>query len=184
MSSNSCLNCGNQITPGFLFCPNCGQKTAVHRLNYHDLSHDAIHYFTHADKGIFSLLRELAVRPGKVAREYVEGRRTYYFKPLNFFLLVAAVLVLSTSFLFEEGNTRPSIGNKPRTTMGPQANTANTKALKRFKNVNKITSRYSNVINMMATPLISFLFWLFYRKERYNFIEHLVANMYFIGIIM
>lgn len=53
----------------------------------------------------------------------------------------------------------------------------------RSKKVNVITEKYSNVINMVATPFLTLLFWLFYRK-RYNYFECLVANMYFVGFIM
>ena len=185
MSSSSCLNCGKLQEPGFTFCPGCGQKASTHRLSFHDLSHDAIHYFTHADKGIFMLLKELMSKPGIVAREYVEGRRTHYFKPLNFFLLVAAVLVLATGFLYTEGNSRSrAFENRAGTAVKPHEKAAFEKASDRVRNVNKITGKYSNVINMLATPFITFLFWLFYRKGRYNYIEHLVANMYFVAFTM
>ncbi len=185
MSDTSCLNCGKLQQPGFVFCPGCGQKLSTHRLSFHDLSHDAIHYFTHADKGIFSLLKELISRPGIVAREYVEGRRTHYFKPLNFFLLVAAVLVLATSFLYSEVNSRSQAFEKRSgSAISPGEKAAYEKASNRVRNVNKVTGKYSNVINMLATPFIAFLFWLFYRKGRYNYIEHLVANLYFVAFTM
>ncbi len=185
MSSPCCLNCGILQQPGFTFCPGCGQKNSTHRLSFHDLTHDAIHYFTHADKGIFTLLKELMSMPGIVAREYVEGRRTHYFKPLNFFLLVAAVLVLATSFLYTEGNSRSqAFENRARTAVKPYEKAAFEKASDRVRNVNRFTGKYSNVINMLATPFIAFLFWLFYRKGRYNYIEHLVANMYFVAFTM
>ncbi len=54
----------------------------------------------------------------------------------------------------------------------------------RVRIVAKITGKYSNIINMVATPLFTFFFWLFYKRGKYNYTEHLVANMYFIGFIM
>lgn len=53
----------------------------------------------------------------------------------------------------------------------------------RVRKVNVITGKYSNVINMVATPLLTLLFWLMYRRY-YNYIECLVANMYFVGFTM
>jgi len=44
--------------------------------------------------------------------------------------------------------------------------------------------KYSNVMVMLSTPLYAFILWLFYRKAGYSFIEHLVANMYFISFSM
>jgi hypothetical protein len=37
---------------------------------------------------------------------------------------------------------------------------------------------------MLATPLFAFIYFLFYRKAGYSFLEHLVANMYFVPFAM
>jgi hypothetical protein len=58
-----------------------------------------IHYFTHADKGIFQLLKALVTQTGTVAREFVSGKRKKYFPPFNFFLIVAALFVFMGSIL-------------------------------------------------------------------------------------
>jgi uncharacterized membrane protein len=180
-----CLNCGSSLTDGQNFCAGCGQRTSIHRLSLHEITHDAIHYFTHADKGIFSLLRELVMEPGKVAREYVEGKRVKYFKPLNFFLIVAGILVFMTSFFYSEDASR----SKPFEERAAKAKNAEEReaylqVAERVNNVNKFTGKYSNFIYMLATPLAVSLFWLFYRKDRFSYLEHLVANMYFLGFIM
>jgi hypothetical protein len=54
---------------------------------------------------------------------------------------------------------------------------------KRIRKVNEITGKYSNVINMVATPFMTLFFWLAYRRK-FNYVQSLVANMYFIGFIM
>jgi hypothetical protein len=41
--------------------------------------------------------------------------------------------------------------------------------------------RYSNIISMVTVPLLAFIFSLFYVRGKYNFTEHLVANMYSAG---
>ena len=76
----NCLNCNHPLTEGQHFCANCGQKAALKRLNLHDIWHDVVHYFTHADKGIFQLLKQLVTKTGIVAKEYVEGKRKKYFQ--------------------------------------------------------------------------------------------------------
>lgn len=91
---SNCLNCNAPLSATQKFCSECGQKTALKRVNLHDVLHDAIHYFTHADKGIFTLLKSLVVQPGLVAKEYIEGKRKKHFPPLNFFLIVAAVYIV------------------------------------------------------------------------------------------
>ncbi len=54
MHLTNCLNCGSNLGSGYKFCATCGQKAATHRLNFHEIGHDALHYITHADKGIFT----------------------------------------------------------------------------------------------------------------------------------
>ncbi len=180
MHPTNCLNCGNPLQAREQYCSQCGQKATIHRLRFHDLWHDAIHYFTHADKGIFHLFKELAIRPGVVAREYVTGKRKKYFKPFNFFLIVAGIVVFMTGTFYKEDSTRlKQVEQGALYAKDPAMRKYLGELAVRMKQVNKITGKYSNVINMLATPLFSFILWLFFIRARYNYVEHLVANMYF-----
>ncbi len=186
MSPANCLNCGTTIQPAQNFCPQCGQKTGTHRISLHEITHDAVHYFTHADKGIFHLLKALATRPGKVAQEYIDGRRKTYFKPLNFFLIVAGIVVFMTSALSKEypqpkNNRPPNASVKP---MSPEQIAKYRAMGVRANKVRNITDKYSNVISMLATPLLTIFFWLCYKRNRFSYLEHLVANMYFVPFTM
>ncbi len=184
MQQNDCLNCEIQLNGNQKFCSNCGQKTAIHRLSFHEFSHDVIHHITHADKSIFTLLQYLILKPGIIAREYVAGKRQKYFKPLNFFFIVAGIVVFMTSSLYKPDDSRSK-----QMEMGAQHIKDPVKKQQlldiaaRNKKVNMIAGKYSNVINMIATPFLTLLFWLFYRI-RYNYFECLIANMYFVGFIM
>ncbi len=184
MQSNKCLNCEKVVEPRYSFCPFCGQKTSVHSLSFHELSHDAVHFVTHADKSIFGLLKHLAIRPGIVAREYIEGKRQKYFKPLNFFLIVAGLVVFMTTLFYVPNDKRSGqMIQAAAYTKDPIKKQQMLDMAERSKTVNKITGKYSNIINMFATPLITLFFWLFYKRQ-FNFVESLVANMYFVGLIM
>jgi len=184
----NCLNCNAPLTTTQKFCSECGQKTALKRVNLHNVFHDAIHYFTHADKGIFTLLKSLVLQPGLVAKEYVEGKRKKHFPPLNFFLIVAAVYLLVGGALSKyngvtQRNTRAN-SYQPTQQITMPDNSKQAEGIKRIQKMAKIGrffSKYSNYVAMLAAPLISFLIWLVYFKGRYNFTEHLVANLYLIG---
>lgn len=184
MFQSNCLNCDAAIVQGQNFCHDCGQRTNVHRLNFHELSHDIIHAVTHADKSIFNLIKDLIKKPGIVAREYILGRRTKYFKPFGFFLLIAGIVVFMTS-TFYTPNTRNTaqIEAAAQRIPDPAQKQKLIDQAGRIRKVGVITGKYSNVINMIATPFLTLLFWIFYRKQ-YNYTESLIANMYFIGMIM
>jgi len=184
MHPANCLNCETLINVGQNFCPHCGQKTNIHRLSFHEISHEVIHEVTHADKSIFKLLRDLVIKPGVVAREYLAGKRKKYFKPINFFLLVAGIVVFITSSFYTPNTTRSRMmESAAQRIQDPVKKQELLLMANRTKKVSMITGKYSNVINMIATPFLTLLFWVFYRKH-YNYTESLVANMYFIGLIM
>lgn len=93
MLATNCLNCKTDLGQGQQFCSACGQKSNTHRLSLAHFLHEGFHAMTHADKGIFHLLKCLTIRPGSTAREYLSGRRKAYFNPFTFFLLIMGVFV-------------------------------------------------------------------------------------------
>jgi VanZ family protein len=184
MEAHRCLNCENEVLSEHNFCPYCGQKTNLQTLQLKHVAHDAMHYITHADKSIFTLMKALITRPGIVAGEYIAGKRQKYFKPLNFFLIVAGIVVFMTTLFYVPNDTRSSqMIYSANNIQDPVKKQNLLNMADRMKTVNKITGKYSNIINMFATPFLTFLFWLFYRRK-FNYTESLVANMYIIGLIM
>lgn len=145
--------------------------------------HDTVHYFTHADKSIFRLIMSLALHPGVAAREYVAGKRTQWFRPLNFLLIVAAIIAIMTG-MFYKHNDRIVVKMRESTARieEPAKKQSLLQKAARVETVNLVTGKYSNIINIAATPLITIFFWLAYRK-RFNYFECLVAHMYFTGFV-
>jgi hypothetical protein len=185
MHPTNCLNCGSSLGNTDKFCSMCGQKANTHRLNLHEIGHDALHHLTHADKGIFHLLRQLIVRPGLVAREYVAGKRVKYFKPVNFFLIVGGILVFMTTYFHLANDTAiRRIEQTAARAKDPVERKLLYAQVERTTTTTHYMSNYANVMNMLVTPLFAFILWLFYRKAGYSFIEHLVANMYIISFTM
>jgi hypothetical protein len=84
--ATTCLNCGTELMDHQNFCPDCGQKTDTPRISFLYLAKEFWAVFAHADKGLFNLVKRLAVNPGRVAIDYVEGRRKRYFNPFGFLI--------------------------------------------------------------------------------------------------
>jgi len=178
-----CPNCELALEEIIKYCPECGQKTNLHRLNLSEILHEAIHYFTHADKSFIQLLKQLTLKTGKVAKEYISGKRKKYFPPLNFYLLVATIFVLIINVATGSQST-PNVLKEH-----PEINSISDQVRK--KKIIKIYERqgiainfmnkYSNIVAMIALPLICLIYWIFYIKGTYNYTEHLVACLYMIG---
>lgn len=93
MSGNACLNCGEPVEKNF--CPNCGQKTDTHRITlHHFFFHDLLHGFWHIDKGILFTIKEVFVRPGQAALDYINGKRIRYYNIFYLCLLVIGLNLL------------------------------------------------------------------------------------------
>ena len=99
MKVSHCSNCNALARTDDKYCSKCGQEIHVHRFTLGHIFHEFFHAFTHADKGIFYLLKELLVKPGTVAREYIGGKRKKYFNPFTFFLILAGLFVYLILFL-------------------------------------------------------------------------------------
>lgn len=168
-----CQNCFQSFSDDYGYCPNCGQKAHLHRISFHDIAHDAVHYFTHADKGIFFLLKKLITETGAVARKYIEGQRKQYFTPLNFFLICVAIFVIVNNVV------------KPLPSL-PQEETTQTVSVEEMRaaQVQDFFKQHGKMVSIFALPFIAFLYYLFYIKGRYNFAEHVVANMYMTGFTL
>lgn len=181
--SKACSNCGFTLSDDFIYCPKCAQKVHLHRLSLHEVLHEGVHYFTHADKGIIHLLKDLFTKTGTVAKEYIAGKRKSYFPPLNFFLLVATIYVLVMGLVTPKpsGNVlkdHPELQHIPDVRQKEKVIGIYERKDKAIYFMNK----YSNVVAMIAAPLLCFIYWLFYIKARYNYTEHLIACMYMAGL--
>ena len=82
---SACLNCGTGLVGSH--CHNCGQVAHVHKTIaafFHDLLHGVFHF----EGKIWHTLPMLAWRPGRLTREYIDGRRASYISPIALFLFV------------------------------------------------------------------------------------------------
>ncbi len=91
-----CSDCGAQTSGNF--CANCGQPTHVHRTLLH-LGEELLHGVMHFDARIWRTLPLLWLNPGRLTREWVEGKRSRYVSPLAIFLFTLFVMFFALSFM-------------------------------------------------------------------------------------
>ena len=177
-----CQNCALALQPDFQHCPKCGQKANLHRLSLHDIFHEALHYLTHADKGLFQLIRDLAIKNGLVAREFVNGKRKKYYPQLTFFFLVIAINLFVSTHTDTHVNVNIEEKYPEVTTIADPAQKAKWIHIyeRREQGVHWINNNVNNIA-MVSLPMVSLIFWLFYWRRHYNYVEHLVGGMYMFG---
>ena len=82
---SACLNCATPLLGSH--CHACGQVAHVHKTIgafFHDLLHGVFHF----EGKIWRTLPMLAWHPGRLTREYIDGRRASYVSPIALFLFV------------------------------------------------------------------------------------------------
>jgi len=179
MSTTHCLNCGEFFGPSAKFCSACGQTTATHRLTIGHLLHEVFHAVTHADKGIFNLVKILATRPYKVAIDYVEGSRKKYFNPVTFFLHCVGTFIFINSVAKLFGDVvkpDPKVVAQIPTEAGRQNYIA---LATRSGEANAFMSKNTNIVSMIAVPFYAGLIWLFFRRRGRKLSEIMLAVILF-----
>lgn len=101
----TCSDCGEPTTGNF--CANCGQPTHVHRSLLH-LGEEVLHGVMHFDARVWRTLPLLIGNPGRLTREWIEGKRTRYVSPLAIFLFTIFLMFFALSFAgdFVQGEAR------------------------------------------------------------------------------
>ena len=179
---NTCKHCGNQFSGNY--CNACGEK--VHAEHHKRLSHvveEAFHFITHLDGTLFTTIRTVFSRPGKLSLDYCSGIRKKYFKPIPFFLLCVVLYLLFPKFhgLNMKMNTffRP---NQPYAWLGrpvvheKMKTNAITYELVQHK-YDTMSPKVSKVFLLILLPLIALLLYaLFFNQRRYYFDHFIYAT--------
>jgi hypothetical protein len=98
-----CKNCNAEFNKEFEFCPYCGQK-AKDELTLGLLFYNTISNYFAFDARFFKSFIPLMLKPGYVARKFVEGKRLQYLHPAQYYLFVSIVFFFLISFQVRDYN--------------------------------------------------------------------------------
>lgn len=97
----TCKNCEKPIKEYYEFCPHCGQKTTddltIGVLFYNTISN----YFSFDARFLKSFL-PLLLKPGYLARKFLEGKRLLYLHPAQMYLFISVIFFFVISFSTRE----------------------------------------------------------------------------------
>lgn len=167
----SCRNCEFEFAGKF--CPECSQKASTARLTFKDLFSEFWKKVLPWDKGFLYTTRKLLTQPAKMIRNYLEGRRVKYSKPLPYLLIISALsfLLMSRQEFENQLKLRGTDRVEIPTSTDPMQYKMTDSILPMVLNNGKF-------IMVFAVVFIALLSLLFYRRLRLNYAEHLVMNAY------
>lgn len=175
---------------------------------WHFVSHTLLHELTHLDGKILRTLRYLFFRPGFLTEEHFAGRRQPYINPVR--LLLTAVIAFA---VLAPGNANvtmaikkvrlsmlppgPPVGVTVRETaarydlfgllareiaaMGSSKDLDSGAATEKFHHELKT---YGTVLSFSNVVLFAGLLFVFFRRQRPYFVEHLVFSLHFASFLL
>ncbi len=166
LKSKTCKNCNTETAGNF--CMHCGQRNKVAKITIKDTFLDFLNSTFSVNAPLLVTVKLLFLNPGKLFREFLEGRRKTYYKPVPFFILTTILLVLFRSIIkydpFQEV-TNTGIDN-------PNFERVITTAKFMSKNINNFL--------LLFVLTLSLSLKLFFRKS-YTLAEYLAISFYAIG---
>lgn len=154
-----CKNCGNVFEGNY--CNICGQKAETHPIDVHFIAHDLQHGLLHYEGGIVYSAKELFTRPGHAIRDYIEGKRVKHYKPISM------LIVLATFYgLFYHVLNIDIFSNKENTLLN-------------YEKLNEWIAHHFSIITLLLLPILSLSSYLLFKKQGYNYTEHLILNSFY-----
>lgn len=140
-------------------CSECGEDLHPKRITFFRILKDIPDVFFDLEFGLLYTLRTFITRPGREIREYFAGDRQKHYKPLKFILFMGGlVTLLMVTFNITDGRE-----------MTP---------------MEEFSWQWNSAILIFQFPIISILTWLIFKKRKYTFGEHLMANAFLIGEVI
>jgi len=139
----------------------------VKRITVHSIVHEAWHSLTHVEKGLRKTIVALAVAPGSMLNNYLQGDRKQYQKPFSFLLISTTLFALVLNF-FQQYYLIPA------------ATTFNDRLYNNEVSLEKFYSWF-HIVLLPAYGLVSFFI---FKKLKYNYAEWLVICCYLISFVL
>ncbi|MFD2516529.1 DUF3667 domain-containing protein [Salinimicrobium flavum] len=92
--STECLNCYHPLDKSDQFCPNCGQLNSTKKLAFDDFFNEFFAGIFAYDSRFYRTLGVLLLKPGKISKDYIEGKRVRYANPYRFYLSASIIFFL------------------------------------------------------------------------------------------
>ncbi len=97
-----CANCETPLHGQW--CSNCGQDSDTHKRSILHLAWEAIEGLLHLDGRLLRTLPDLFLRPGRLARDYMEGRIVRHVPPFRTFLVALLIFIFAAEHATHESN--------------------------------------------------------------------------------
>jgi len=104
-----CLNCKQPISTTDNFCSNCGQVNDTKPLSLIQYITELLGGFFAFDTRTLNTLIPLLTKPGKVSKDYIDGKRMQYVNPFQLYLHASIIFFLFTGIFMSIDNYKEMV---------------------------------------------------------------------------
>lgn len=186
-----CLNCNQAVTTRF--CPHCGQENTTYRVSLGSLVGDLVEEVFQLESRLWRTLWTMVRRPGLLTVEYNAGRRVAYTAPLRLYLVASVAYFFFGSIMphKSDGEVKfevPPISDVDRAKIDQKApilvpliervRDAQKDPKGTVQRVRRTMADYAPKIAAGLVPLLALLTWVFFRRPKRFFVEHLIFALH------
>lgn len=168
----TCVNCGTEVEGKY--CSVCGQRLTVKRITFKEGWHDFWARIYGFDGMFPRTLKDLTLRPGFAAREFIRGNRIRYYGPVGYYFFIITLFLLLLSI----------IGlNYVDYLKAMQESIPIERQNSKFNNATQAwVADNIKIVAFLVVPFIAFSSrYVYFRKQGLNFLEHSVPVFYMLG---
>lgn len=167
----TCINCAAESEGKY--CPQCAQPLVVKRLTFKEGLLDFWARIYGFDGMFPRTFRDLTIRPGFAALEFIKGNRARYYGPVGYFFLMITCFLLLLSII---GLDFVEYLRKMQEVLPAQRQTEGS------RNIQAWVADNIKIMAFIMIPVQAFCArYVFFRKQQFNFIEHAVLPLYVMG---
>ncbi|MDN4166915.1 DUF3667 domain-containing protein [Cytophagales bacterium LB-30] len=166
-----CYNCGETLKGEF--CHACGQKVRKERLSVKYLLTDFFSNVFNAERGAIPTTLLLLKSPEVVVKDFIRGKTQSYVNPFKYVFFLATLSAIAASFIDFEALKPSQMFNTP----------SNPESEEMGKNIIDILRQYFTAIQLLIVPLYAWVSYRVYKKEGYNYAEHVAMVCYLSGFM-
>ena len=129
------------------------------------------------ERGLLYTMQQLTIRPGQAIKEFLfTEKRDKHIKPFSFLILMATISTFITLKLMSQDINITGMSLSISENDSPLIQDL-------AANFNILLSKYFNLVQMLKIPFLTLgTYWLF-KKNKFNFAEHLVINSFIFSYI-
>jgi len=182
-----CPSCSSIITGRF--CSTCGEKKITHKdFTIKHFLEQSIEGLTHFDGKFFRSIKILFLKPGLLTIYFEEGKRVFYMKPLQLFIvcnLIFFLLVSSSNiFMIPLGNYYTNYEEYGFSQIIDQKVGTRTRFPAFAEIFNEKIVSQSKAFIILFIPFLALLFSLLFFKKNKFFSVHLVFATHFFSFLL